>query len=499
MKEHLINLTEAENDLALAAAYLAENIRNSDGHAEAMKEIVTYFAAQGAVDPAAELADTIKDNFTRDNLLVKIAGKCAEIGDDEYAFQLADAVEDYNLQTAARERIAVQKAVRGDFDEALKIAVELNHPDDALSAIAVCQISAGGGDESRRTISRIAYPAAKVQAWQAVAAALYEAKEVDKAEEFLAAAETAAREIELPEEKIRVLLAIAAQYIEARQFDKAIAALDQARAASEILDGAHREPFLSSASLDFLRAGSLDLADRTLDLIQDKTQIAATLTGFSAEFERRGECDDALETLEEAYAILKSQKDKEVRDSRIRFNLFGVIAAGFAGLGKIERAMEIALDNPSAEESNDALAQIAVICAGTEKSETARQAVNLIADENSRAFTLLKISDTRRRENADRDALDFLSEAHSFAANMDQPSTRSAMLNEIAKRFLKHGKPENARRVATESLHSVRQIADESFRAVAFLRLAEVFQTGEFELDEAEKRVVGALLEKASF
>ena len=497
MNEHLIDLAEAKSNLAAAAAYLAENINHSDGYAEAMKEIVTYFTVRGEVDLAAQFADTIKDNFVRDNLLVKIAEKCAETGDDEYAFQLADAIEDYGLQSAMRGRIAVQKAIRNEFDAALKIADGLNHPDDALAAIAVRQMFAGHKEAARQTISRIEYPAAKVQARQAIAADFYEAKDNDKANELLAEAVLEAQDIELSEEKIRILLAVAAQYIEAGQFDKALEVLDKARAASEISDGIDREMFLSNTSLDFLRAGSLDLADRTLDLICDKTHIAATLTGFSAEFEQNGERDDALETLEEAYAILKSQKDREVRDSRARFNLFGVIAARFAKLGKIERGLEIALENPSAEECNNALAEIAMACAAAGNFEMARQATGSIGDAGSQAIALINASDASDKQNANNEALNFLDKALSLVKNIVRPVIRAATLNEIVKRFFKYGEVEKTRLIAVESLQSVRQINDESHRAVGLLQLAEIYQACEFELNEAEKEIIGVMLQKA--
>ncbi|MGI9035786.1 MAG: tetratricopeptide repeat protein [Pyrinomonadaceae bacterium] len=499
MKEHLINLSEAETNPALAAAYLAENIGSSDGHAEAMREMVLHFAARGEVDLAAEFADTIKDNFERDNLLVRIAEKCADGGDDEYAFQLAEAIEDFGLQQAARQRIAFQKAVRGEFSEALKITNELSHPDDALAAIAVRQMLNENEAEARQTLSRIEYPAAKVQALQTIAGHFYAENKPEKAGEFLAEAFKEIRDIELPEEKIRTLLAVAGQYIEAARFDKAIEVLGKARSETEVLDSSHREGFLSVASLDFLRAGSLDLADRTLDLIADKTQIAATLAGFAAEFARQSETSDALDALEEAYAILKSQKDREVRDSRLRFNLLGVIAARFAAFEKNERALEIALENPSEDERNNALAQIAVICANQGNDEAARSAVSAIEDENTRAIALLSVSDAETSTDENEKAANFLNEATSLVKNIQQPSARSQALNEIAERFFKAGDAEKSRLAAAESLQAVKQITDESLRAVALLRLAEVFEICKFELNDAERQTISTLIRKAEW
>lgn len=498
MKEHLIDLREAETNLAAAAAYLAENIGSSDGHAEAMKEIVPFYTAHGEVDLAAELADTIKDNFTRDNLLIGIAEKCAASGDEEYAFQLAEAIDDFNLQTAARERIAMQKAVRGEFEDALKIAEELPHPDDALAAIAVHQMSNGFEAEAKKTLSSIEYPISKIHALQLIAAHFYEQNQSEKASEYLFEADSTTAEIELPEEEIRAMLAIAGQYIEAARFNKAIEILGEARTKIEGINNAHREGFLSAASLDFLRAGSLELADHTLDLIDDKTQIAATLTGFSAEFFRTGETSDALETLEEAYSILRSQKEKEVRDSKSRFHLLAIIAMRFAALGKAERALEIALENPIESERNDALAQIAIADVSNETEEALRQPLNLITNDNSRVYALLSVSNAFKKSD-DQQAAKFLNEALQIAENIEQPSARSAAFDEIAKRFFEVGEKEKARQIVLQSLDSIKKILDESHRATALLQLAEVFEICGFELNDAEQKTVSTMIRKGEW
>ena len=55
MPDYFISFDQAENDLLACAAFLAERIKSSDGHAEAMKTIVPRYLAKGNVDLAAEL------------------------------------------------------------------------------------------------------------------------------------------------------------------------------------------------------------------------------------------------------------------------------------------------------------------------------------------------------------------------------------------------------------------------------------------------------------
>ena len=81
MSERLISREQAGNDVLACAAFLAENIKSSDGRAEAMRVIVPRYLAAGNVDLAAALSDTVEDPFSRDRLLIAVAEKCAEMDD----------------------------------------------------------------------------------------------------------------------------------------------------------------------------------------------------------------------------------------------------------------------------------------------------------------------------------------------------------------------------------------------------------------------------------
>ena len=92
MAEHLITTKEAEENLLSCAAFLAEGIKSSDGHSEALRTILPFYLEKDEVDLAAEFANSIDDPFMRDKLLTLVAEKCAAIDDDEYAFQLVEAI-----------------------------------------------------------------------------------------------------------------------------------------------------------------------------------------------------------------------------------------------------------------------------------------------------------------------------------------------------------------------------------------------------------------------
>jgi len=97
MSQHFISRADAESNFLDAAAYLAESIPAGESHGSAIATVVPQYLEKGKVDLAAELANTVDDPFTRDRLLIAVAGKCAEIDDDEYGLQLVEAIEDPGL------------------------------------------------------------------------------------------------------------------------------------------------------------------------------------------------------------------------------------------------------------------------------------------------------------------------------------------------------------------------------------------------------------------
>lgn len=497
MSERQISIEEAENNLLACATFLAENIQSSAGHGAAMQEIVPYYLEKGDVDAAAQLADAVDDPFVRDRLLTLTAEKCAALDDDEYAFQLVESIEDYGTQAQARERIALQKSVKNEFEKALKIAEALDHADDAFADIAAQQAAADNETDALKTIGKIDFPNAKVRAFQNIALFYLQKGEREKAAEYLHRASEAAGEIEFAEEKIRAFTDTGNFFIEAERPDRAIETFDRAKIFAEKLDNVHRDFLLAGAALGFLRAGSLELADRALDLVADKTQIASCLNGFAQIFWGNDEPDEALETLEEAYAILKSQRDAETRDSRARFAVFAQIAVQFARFEKAERAIEIAQENPDEAEQTSALAQIAQVCAMQGRNELVRQSINAVRDDAQRMFALIGVSDAKNRLDEREKATELLNEAAALCETVPQFASRSVAYNELAARFQKHGESERARQLSLENLKIISQIRDESSRAVALAQLAKVYEQAEFPLSDAEKSILRLLIQKA--
>jgi tetratricopeptide (TPR) repeat protein len=496
MSEHQISLEEANTNLLACATYLAEEVRSSDGHAEAIKQIVPFYLEKGDVDLAAALSDAVDDPFVRDRLLTFVAEKCAAIDDDEYAFQLIEAIEDYGAQNGARERIALQKSAKNEFEKALEIAGALVHPDDAYADIALHQFAQEDEAGAEKTLAKIEFPYSKAVALQNIALFNLQKNETEAACLYLEKAASAADEIEYTEEQIRAFVDIANHFIEAKRSDKAIEFFDKAKTAAENLDNIHRDSFLSAIALGFLRSGSIDLADRTLDLVTDKTQMTTTLVGFSQIFNEKNERDEALETLEEGYAILKSQKDLEIRSSQARFSLWSSIAVLFARYEKAERAIEIAQEIADDEAQMSALSQIAQSLTLQGKDEQARQAIDAIIEDSNKLSALIGISDAKNRLEKQAEAVEILGEAASLAETVPHLAPRSSAFIELARRFKNYGETDRAREISHENLETIAQIRDESNRAVALANLAEFYEQANFDLTGEEEEILQEMTKK---
>lgn len=492
MSEHLIEAEDARGDILTCAAFVAEGVKSNSAHADSIKAVVPQYLAKGNVDLAAELANTVDDPFSRDRLLIVVAEKCAELNDDDYAFQLADAIEDHGLRNEALERIAMKKSAIGEYDKAEEIATGLSHPDYVYADMAVRHFLKDDRDASQNALAAIQFPSAKVTALQAMASERITAKK-DGAAELLEEAATSADEIEHDEERTRALYDIGTLYLEAGRNDKAIETFDAARAEAEEIDNTHRDNFLAAISLGFLQAGSVDLADRTLDGVADKTQTASSLVGFSKHFAKAGEKDEAMEALDEAYAIWKSQKDSETRDSKAKAAVLTAIATQYAELEKSDRAIEVALENVKEDQQYAALAQTAQVSLLKGNEDMARQAIKAITDDVNHVFGLISLSDAAEKAGNKEKAIEILEEAASETDGIQRLGSRSGACAEIASRFAVYDMEERAREMILEDLDVISQIKDDGTRAVALARIARNHTEAEYEVSEAEKEYLKKL------
>lgn len=493
MSEVFISRDAALGDLLAAAAYIGERISSADGRAESMAAVVPAYLERGEVDLAAELANGVDDPFSRDRLLTLVAAKCAWLDDDEYALQLADAIEETALREHTLERIAVVKAEKGQHEAATEIGGQLDLTDNVEAAIAINKATTDL-EAALAVIDEISFAPAQVGALRVIAEARTEVGDMESAVRCLRSALSNAETIEHDEERIRYFCDIGNSFVTAKRNDLAIKAFDLAFQQTKELDNIHRDFFFSNCALGFLYSNSQDLADKALDEIRDKTQMASSLVGFARESWKKDEKETAIEDLDEAFEILKSQRDIETRDTRAKNALMAAIAAQFAGFGKHERGLEAAAEVTEPNEKASAISQIAQVLVLQNEDELAREVLDVFEEPSGRVEALLAMSDVKKDKDLSEDALALINEAVAQVDEVPQHVLRSELLNGAARRYATLGEEAKTRETTLTNLNLVSQVRDESARATLVAAIAPVYSENGYDLSEAERDAISQLI-----
>jgi tetratricopeptide (TPR) repeat protein len=493
MSEHLVPRSDAETDLLACAAYIAESIAGGEARGDAIAAVVPAYLDRANVDLAAELANSVDDPFARDKLLIAVAEKCAELDDDEYALQLAEAIEEPGFQGQAFERIGFVKASKGDFEKAREAAAMMSHPDTIMAGIAIKQSLDGEGERASGTIEGIEFSSAAVSALNTIASAKISGDDKGGAAELLERSLTRAAEIEHDEERIRSYCEIGNLFHDAGRSSRAVETFEKARVEADRIENVHRDALLAQVSLGFLTVGSMELADRALDAVRDKTQIAAVVLGFARDHWRREEKEEAVEALEEAYAILRSQHEQETRDSKSKFGLMGSIAAQFAGFEKRERGLEVAESIPDEGQRSSALATVAAIAAAQGDEAVGRQALDAIVDPADRVFALIGMCDAVIKTDTVL-ASEFLVKAERGTEDIAQLGPKADALIEVAKRRVRTGETEGVQAMISKILDIVTNMRSETGVVKTLAQLASLLESAELKLSDADEERLRTLL-----
>ncbi|NNE67177.1 MAG: hypothetical protein HKN33_11485 [Pyrinomonadaceae bacterium] len=498
MAEHVIAVDDAGSDLALCAAYIVEGITNAEAKSDATESVVDHFLTNGDVDSAAEFADALEDPYARDRFLIKVIVKCIEEKDDEYAFQLVEAISEPGLKATALEVTAFSLAERGEFEKAKETASGLDHSSDILAGIATVQAAKGLKEEAITTLGQIDYVKARVSAAIDIATAHFKDKNEPESTFWAAKAAEEVGDVEFEEDKIRLYNEIANLYLALDNED--VAAL-HFRAGAELaanLDNIHRDSLLVSGAIGLLKAGDVENADDTLDLVADKTQVAACLHGFSRYYEKE-EPEDAVETIEEALAMLNSQSEYEVRSTKARNEMFGEVAVQFQRVGLKERALEIAHSNPDEARRNQALTSIAQLLLMDGDSAAADEVVMGIEPDSARLNAAIGLSDAAFTIEDKPMAVEYLRSAADLLEEVEQMIARAEISDEIAVRLGVFGESEEAEKLARANLRLISEIRNDGGKAAALVRLGSVYKKIGIELNEDDQTILKTLTRKVDW
>jgi len=493
MAEQTLATEKSSNEILECAVNLAERINSSEGKSAAIETIVGYFIKNGEVDRAAVLADAVTEPIVRNRLLATVIGKCVKQDDDEYAYQLLEALDQDGAVDFAKENIAWEKASKGDYEAAYKIAEELEQRPEFVAGIVERQ--AFNGDElgALETLERLDYYDGRANVLTEIALDHLKNDRSERAIEILEKARKALAEIDFQDNKLHSGLNVAYAYLEAKREDEACVVFSWVREIAEGIDNVTKDSWLASVAGGFLAAGDVDLADETLDLVVDKAEVADCLINFAEVYYEEKENDEAMEALEEAYAILNSQTEREIRDSKARFKHYSNIARMFATLEKNERAIEIAQEIPSASHKYFALTRIAQICTLKSIDEMAGLALKAIDDEAQKMTAMVAVSDAKASIDQTESAVEVLKEASSMTDSVTQFIVRADIYNEFIPRFHKLGIKEKSREIASENLKLIEEIKGNENKSAALASLSQIYRDLDFDLSEADSEVLKSL------
>jgi tetratricopeptide (TPR) repeat protein len=362
--------------------------------------------------------------------------------------------------------------------------------------VAAHQAASGQEAGADDTLGRIEFSTALTSALQNIASVYMERDDVERAVAYLERAETAAGAIEHDEERIRTLCEIGNQYVEAGRSELAMASFENARMTAEGLQSSQKDHMLVSCAVGFLQAGNSEMADSVLDLVLDKTQLSSALVSFARYAWKNDEKEDALEALDEAYEIINAQKEKETRDSRNRYAIMAAIAAQFAVFSHGERAVEIAVANPSPADRSAALSQIAQLQVMQNNDEAAHETVALIDDDAERMLALISMADAKKRLGDTEAYSRYLAEAASISDTIPQFVARAKVLTELTSRRLADDSQEEARQSGLQCLEVIGEIRDESSKAEVLAALSKVYGEGNLEIGTAEKSILARIVRR---
>jgi len=225
--------------------------------------------------------------------------------------------------------------------------------------------------------------------------------------------------------------------------------------------------------------------------------MAHALVGFSKMYLEDGDGEEAIETVEEAFGIIRSEGEREIRDSKARYQVFGQIAIQFAAVGKFERAMEIAQQNPDPVLVRNALVNIAQVCVLRNEDELARQALAALDSESERVWGLLSASDAKNSVDRKEEAAALLDEASEQLDTVPQLIIRAEIGTEIAKRYQFYGQSEKSRSAASQCLATIQEILGGGNRAIALCELSDLYEKHGFEESAEDKQVLENIIRQS--
>ncbi len=479
-------MTDTSNDngtpeFLTAAERLTDNLRG-EARDEIISVIASHYANLELIDYAIELAETISDPFMRDNTLAEISAASIATGTSEYADALLEMIDDPGIRCVAIEEIAVKHAERGDLDQSLELARELDDADPALRRIALTE-----NTFSPRAVEialSITAPDLRASALGQLVIMAHRADRKSEEAELLDECLRSAEEIEFSENRIYSLIGIASLYEEIGDTDPALNILSQAfelcqefegLPVSGLSSGFPRGEALTQIVESFARLRDFDQADHAAEQIDDPFQFAHASAKEAIEYFRAGQIDQALTLLSEALELALDEPVYGEQGVLMRDSLLAELAVGFATLGHVEKSLEVTGKLSSESQRFLALQEVGKACARTGNTHGIFEAAKTITNNYSNTAYWLAVSDVLRESTGTDLVQQILLKATESAGAIQDNYEKAASLIETAYRFALMN-DSKASELFSQALAMISQLNQDDKKALSLLRIDERFR-----------------------
>lgn len=486
MADKLIDDARAEGELLACAARVAETVDGQDTHAEVIGPIAQQYARNDEWDLAVQLADTITDPFQRDQVLADIAVICAAT-DRDYAVELVDSLEELGFQTLAKGNMAVAEADRGNLDEALEFAHQLDDPSGTIAEIAIRLANRARFDEAVDVAEGADFEGSRAWAFTEIAARRLEREEIPEAIELLDRALAETDSLELPEDRISLILDIVPLLLKTSDTTRVHELLDRCETeVPGVTSETVRDRLLARIVEGNAASGRFDRADSLTETIEDPLQAVAAMTAVSNHLDLADEKEKALTTLDEALRLTNETEVWEERSLNNKEALLTGIAFAYLDQGHTQKAVDVADSILTETSQSNCLYNLAVRLIAREEIDAAIETVNLIQNDHTRTICLVGLC-SRLSESHPEQAAGALELAESTAPTLPMLFQRADAEAKIA---LRHTDKDVAHKWLTKALETTREISGVQQKALELLALSKSYAEAGIELNSAEKEIL---------
>jgi len=463
-------LDETPLDL-LDCAVAATQSMEGEGYNDVAEALAVQFAERGDIERAIDLADSIPDPYVRDRSLGSIAATGIKAGSDQ-TDELLDGIEDPMMRDVALEQVAMQYALVGNYEKALDASSEIANRDVVLNNIAIVLGQKDSMNDALDQIESIETDRVRTLTLGRLATIAIEKGNLSEATEVLDSLIQRESEMEFPEDRLDALVTIASVSDMLGENDLAV---QKYLEAYELREELRQSGLESSAVIAQIVGGLAQVkqfkkADDILSNVEDPLEFCDASILLAMAYHKNGQEREATELLTQAYELGNDEVGSRAGDVLVRDGLFAELAMSSASCGNYPLAEKAISAITGAETRFTINKQVGQLAALASRQDVVFHLADLFSEPAEKSSYWLAICESTASEPENLEKA--ISQALSFADQIERPYSRSIALADIAFRIAKDS-PERADAVFIRSVKTIAEIEGNQSIAEVLLNLAQ--------------------------